>query len=191
MASARSFNLSLQGGDGIPIELGSQLQVRGIKQQDSIIYPRFTGVSIEDSTVPVVINDGESRLLFEEATQTPGSIISDNVNRTTTGVSFPYLSSIAVKFHIAYRVISGTPTIEVEYLTAAQAVPSTFLETISLDGTGVIKIEFHIYADTVAFQGINLSGGSIEILRNLSEDPTQPSETFVEMVSLGRLNNQL
>lgn len=193
MASARSIQLNLDQGQTQTVQLGRDVQVRGLKEVDGVVYPRFTGLHFEDSSLPIVLpSTSTSTMIFRSTNLAASSIVSEDMQLVSeTRAIMPFEGIYRFRLQVAYEIVSTNPGLilfgyRYENSQVVAVIPVRPQDTTI--GKHILTVEDTFRAYGVRFDQVAPRGrdGS-RILRNLAEDPALAAETYYELEYIGNI----
>lgn len=195
MASTRSFNLSLQDGESIPVPLGRELRLPAHGLDGPVLEKKFIGMHIEDSSLPIVIAPGSDTAAFLSVNDDPAtSFVSPDIQRLgdNTILPAPLTTAGSYRYHVqlAYEALGSPRNIVASYtLTSLSGGISSATFQDIVPGRGIVSFDFY-FKGTEFRQGTfanTSSTSSLTILRNLSGNPNLPADTYYEIEYIGNV----
>jgi len=199
MASARSVKLAVDAiGTLTRIQLGAITQVRGIKEIGDIVFPRFTGVHIDDPKLELKLSPEQpAEFLLDNVSASISTLVFEDVTYLVDGFrTFPYSGVYRIRIRAAYQVDSFDPLQEnglfLSFITLNQGVQTNYELAVDLTTVrGVIEFEQLLICDSIAKLVIqNLSPTGVVILGVLQPFPARgiPGLTsLIEVEYIGTL----
>ena len=193
MASVRSVNLELGLGQTETIQLGAPTPVRGVKEIDEVLFPRFTGAYIEYPDLDQTLARGQTLTLQFPVTPSGKSFISEDVRVSQVdSLIFPYLGVYQIRIRVAYRTdppdISSSFEFEFRFLNGNSNTTVT-VPTNNLPGSNIVEFNQEVRCDGISriqFANGGLIGGSKPVIVGALIPGSSP-DTFVEVRALGVL----
>lgn len=195
MTSNLSLGLELDDSTEV-IQLGRPLDVRGIKEEGDIIYPKFLGLYTEAGYLPRTFNTTAQGLPLRPLTN---AYVSDEITVvpfgggaiSQFGLQLPYPAVCRIQVSIAYRYLTtGAKSFGVTFPTSANGVSKFYTRFKSTtDAEGVFRVTIVAQCDVIGpiqIRVLNINQ-EMEVLRNRSEDPSQVAQSFYQLELLGRL----
>lgn len=195
MSSVRDLTLDIGDGNPTRVRLGDELSVRGLKRTDGVIYPRHTGVHLEDNTFPKVITAGGSSPaseagedIFSVGTEAAESFVSSDIQRISPNETvLPYAGPYRLRLQLVVGPKASTNVVFVliryslgGVITALQYAYNRFV------GDELIQIERIVVCDRIlSVRSFALSSNPVMFLRNRSGNPADAAESYFEVEYLG------
>jgi len=172
--------------------LGAIIPVRGVKDVNGVLFPRFTGAYAESaSSVP--LGQGDVRRPISPFIG-PGSsgknFFSDDVTVLgNSALAFPYRGVYRVRFQIAYRnlLLSETPGLTLSFIALNGGVGTLFSIVVEqIENNGLIKFDQELICDAIERPLVAIIGEG-EVVIPVSRSPLASPETFLEVSYVGAI----